>query len=114
MTTGEASGADTLVRARSVEAHAFILANGGCGSAFICVIKASGTCVSGKAGTFVATTGQSCAHTTVSAGTGEADVLKFTARSCPSSRTPTLVLVQRRQDTNPVVGARVFGVARGV
>lgn len=114
MTTGEASGTFTLVGAWSVGAHAFILANGGRGGAFICVIKASGTCVSGRAGTFVATTGQSCAHTTVTAGTGEADVLKFTVRSCPSSRTLTLELVQRRQDTNPVVGARVFGVARGV
>lgn len=114
MTAGEASGTGTLVRAWSVGAHAFVLANGGRGGAFICVIKASGTCVAGRAGTFVATAGQSCAHAAVSAWTGEADVLKLTARSCPSSRTLTLELVQRRQDTDPVVGARVFGVAGGV
>lgn len=114
MSTGEASSTDTLVRARSVDTQAFILANGGCGCTFICVIKASGTCVSGRAGAFVATTGQSSAHTTISTGTGETDVLKLTTRSCPSSRTLTLELVQRGEDTHPVVGARVFGVARGV
>lgn len=114
MLTSEASSTVTLVRAWSVDAQAFILANGGCGRTFICVIKASGTCVSGRAGTLVATAGQSSAHTTISTGAGETDVLKFTTRSCPSSRTLTLELVQRRQDAHPIVGARVFGVARGV
>lgn len=114
MSTGEARGTDTLVGAWSVDTQAFVLANGGCGHTFICVIKASATCVSGRAGTFIVDTGQSSAHTTISAGTGETDVLKFTTRTCPSSRTLTLELVQRRQDAHPVVGARVFGVARGV
>lgn len=114
MSTGETSGTDALVRARGVDARAFVLANGRCGGTFICVIETSAPCVSGRAGTFVATTGQSCAHTTVSAGTGEADVLKFTKCSCPSSWTLTLELVQRRQDTHPIVGAGVFRVARGV
>lgn len=90
------------------------MANGGCGRTFVCVIEASGTCVSGRTGTIVFSIGQSSAHTAVSAGTGETDVLKLTMRSCPSSGTLTLELVQRRQDTHPVVSAGVFGVARGV
>lgn len=93
MSTGEARGTVTLVGAWSVGALAFILANGGCGGTFICVIKAPGTCVSRRAGTSVVNPGQSCAHTTVCTGTRETDVLKFTERSCPSSRTPTLELL---------------------
>lgn len=112
MSTCEASGANTLVRAQCVDTHALVLANGWSGSTFICVIKASASCVPRRAGTFVATTGQSCAYATIGTGTGETDVFKFTTRSCPSSRTLALELVQRCQDTNSIVGAGVFGVAR--
>ena len=68
----------SLVGARGVDAYSLILAYRGCGSTFICVIKAPRTCVARWTGTCVAAARQRATRSAVGAGTGQTAVFLLT------------------------------------
>lgn len=114
MAASEPRGTDTLVRSRGVDAHSFVVANGGRGGALVCVVEAAGTRVAGRTRACVAPAGQRAAESAVGAGAGQTAVLVLAPRPCPSSGTLALVLVEGQQGADAPVGARVVGVTGGV